>query len=293
VPARVAPALEDAPEDTQNPDAAGEPVEGKTDPNPLNPAGDSLDQLITMRMNEDLWVAMRGELPCLDISESCLGQLQSLAVANSVAIKAIDERVQIINGKIEEAKRNNQATVRLGVFEPLVQNWLQLEAVPVGSTKPRRGFLNRVFDLFSQPLNGVNEILSLVGVPLFKNAIGGDPNVQARSIAIADLQVKVAEVENKRGDLVLRIRDAVVLQVLDFDQYRREFQVSQEIARRSQLRLKLVELDYRLASGTMTTPGYLSELSALDQQKAQTFRAWAKVRVQLVRVKLLVLPNEN
>jgi hypothetical protein len=244
-----------------------------------------------MRIHEDLWVAMRGELPCLDISESCLGQLQALAVQNSTAIKAIDERVEIINGKIEEAKRNNQATVRLGVFEPLVQNWLQLEQVPTGSTKPRRGFLNRVFDLFSQPLNGVNEILSLVGVPLFKNAIGGDPNVQARSIAIADLQVKVAEVENKRGDLAQKIREAVIMQVLDFDQYRREFQVSQEVAKRSQLRLKVIELDYRMASGTVTTPGYLSELSAVDQQKAQTFRAWAKLRTQLVRVKLLVMPD--
>ena len=42
---------------------------------------------------------------------------------------------------------------------------------------------------------------------------------------------------------------------------------------RSQLRLEILTLDYRFAaSGTMDTPRYLQEVSALDQQKAQTWR---------------------
>lgn len=267
----------------------------QTDANPLNPAGDSLDKLIQLRMNEDLWVAMRGDLPCLDISESCLGQLQAKAIENSRQLKAIDERVQIVNQKIAEARTNNRKTIRLGVFEPLVQSWLRLEDVPGANsqaTGQKRGFLNKLANVFSQPISGINEILSLVGVPLFRGAIGGDPVTQQREIGIADLQIKITEIENKRGDLAAKLREQVILQVLDFDQYRREFQVSQEVARRQALRLKVVELDYRLASGTVTTPGYLAELSALDQQKAQTFRAWAKLRVQLVRVKLVVLGSE-
>lgn len=273
----------------------GNPDALQTDPNPLNPAGDSLDRLIQMRLNDDAWMAMLGDLPCLAATEVCIGQLQNLAIANSRTLKAIDERIELINNKIAEAKQNNQATIKLGVFEPLVQSWLKLEDVPVQAGQParKRGFLNRVLDVFGQPVSGINEILSLVGVPLFRNAIGGDAAAQQRSIAIADLQVKVAEVENKRGDLAAQIREQVILQVLDFDQFRREFQVSQEVAKREVLRQKVREIDYRLAVGNQDTVSYLGSLSALDQQKAQAFRAWARVRSQLARVKLLVLGTEE
>jgi hypothetical protein len=176
-----------------------DPNEIKTNPNPLNPAGDSLDSLIKMRVNEDLWRSMLGDLPCLEAADECITKLQSLAIQNSRELKAIDERVEAIKQKVEEARKNNQKTVRLGVFEPLVQSWLTLENVPVqpGQSPKRRGILDRVFGLVSEPLSGINEILSLVGVPLFRNVTGGDAAAQSRAIAIGDLQVKLAEIENK------------------------------------------------------------------------------------------------
>jgi hypothetical protein len=267
----------------------------KTDPNPLNPAGDSLDKLIQVRMNDDAWSAMLGDLPCLEATEACINQLQQLAISNSRTLKAIDERVELINQKIAEAKKNNQATIRLGIFEPLVQSWLKIEDVPVqqGEVPKKRGFLNRVLDIFVKPTGAINEILSLIGVPLFRNLSGGDSAAQQRSIAIADLQVKVAEVENKRGDLAAQIREQVIMQVLDFDQFRREFQVSQEVAKREVLRQKVREIDYRFAVGNQDTVGYLGSLSSLDQQKAQAFRSWAKLRSQLARVRLLILGTEE
>lgn len=267
----------------------------KTDPNPLNPAGDSLDRLIQVRVNDDAWSAMQGDLPCLEATEACINQLQQMAISNSRTLKAIDERVELINQKIAEAKKNNQATIRLGVFEPLVQSWLKIEDVPVqqGEQPRKRGFLNRVLDIFVQPTNAINEILSLVGVPLFRNLSGGDSAAQQRSIAIADLQVKVAEVENKRGDLAAQIREQVIMQVLDFDQFRREFQVSQEVAKREVLRQRVREIDYRFAVGNQDTVGYLGSISALDHEKAAAFRSWAKLRAQLARVKLLVLGAED
>lgn len=79
---------------------------------------------------------------------------------------------------------------------------------------------------------------------------------------------------------------------VSFDQIRREFQISQEIARRETLRLQIVEQNYRFAASTMTTPQFLDQVSALDEQKAATFRAWAKLRSQLTRIKLLVLGSE-
>jgi hypothetical protein len=259
----------------------------QADPNPLNPAGDSLDQLIELRVNEDLWRSMLGDLPCLEATDACIGQLQGLAIANSRELKAIDQRVEAINQKIAEAKANNQKSVKLGVFEPLVQSWLKLEDVTTNGQVKQRGFLDRVLGVFNQPLSGINEILSLVGVPLFRNAAGGDAATQQRVIAIADLQVKVVEVENKRGDLAAKIRETVILQVLDYDQLRREFQIGQEIARRQGLQHRILEIEYRLGQGETTQ--FLGSLNALDRQKGEAFRVWARLRAQMARVKLLVL----
>lgn len=297
--------------DPESSEASGEPVDPDTvlaDPNPLNPAGSSLDRLIEMQFNEDVWTAMLGELPCLNVSEDCVKQLQETAIGNSLALQAIDERVELVNAKIDEARANNQATINLGVFEPVLQYFLEIKDIAavaevrdaegnvITQAQParREGFIDRLADLFSGggTLSIINDVLSLVGVPLFRNAIGGDAAAQQREIAIADLQVKVAEIENKRGELASEIREQVILEVLDFDQIRREFQISQEIARRDTLRLQIVEQNYRFAASTMTTPQFLDQVSALDGQKAQTFRAWAKLRSQLTRIKLLVLGSE-
>ncbi|MBD2371370.1 MULTISPECIES: hypothetical protein [Leptolyngbya] len=275
---------ESSEEKTEDPDTI------KADENPLNPAGDSLDRLIQLRINDDLWKGMLGDLPCLDMSDACIQQLQQKAIETSPELKAIDERVKVIEQKVDEAKRNNIKTVQLGVFEPLVQSWLKVEDVPTVPGQPARkkGILNRIGDLFfGNTLSSVNEILSLVGVPLFRNATGGDAAAQSRAIAIGDLQVKLAEIQNKRGEIAAKLRENVILQVLDFDQTRREFQISQEIARRQALQHKLIELDYRLGNGETTQ--FLGNLSALDKQKAQTFREWARLRSQMMRIKLIVL----
>lgn len=289
----------------------GEPVEPEavqTDPNPLNPAGESLDALIQMQVNEDLWATMMGDLPCLDATEPCIRQLQDLAIANSPALAAIDQRIELVNQKIDEARANNQATINLGILEPAVQYFLRIEEIPavaevrdsqgtiITPAQParREGFIERLLNFFDGgTLGTINDILSLIGLPLFRNATGGDAAAQQREIAIADLQVKIAEIENKRGELANQTREQVMLQLLDFDTIRREFQIAQEVTRRDALRLEVLTLDYRFAaSGTMNTPSYLNEISALDQQKADTFRAWARLRTQLVRVKLLVLGSE-
>jgi hypothetical protein len=89
------------------------------------------------------------------------------------------------------------------------------------------------------------------------------------------------------------LREQVMLHALEFDQTRREFQISQEVARRAVLRLKILDQSYRFGVGSLDTPGYLREVSALDQQKAQTFSAWAKLRSQLTRIKLIVLGEEG
>lgn len=284
-----------------NPDA---PLQEDT--NPLNPAGNSIDSLIQTEFNEDIWTTMLGDLPCLDASEVCVRQLQEMAITNSPVLAAIDERVQLVQEKIDTARENNLRTISLGIFEPAIQAFFETKEIPATAAvrdaegniitpevpARRIGFIDRIAMFFGAGgvLQGLNDIFALIGLPLFTNAIGGNAQTQAREIAIADLEIKIAEIENKRGDLAREIREQVIMQLLDFDEFRREFQISQEVARRDTLRLQILAQGYRFAAqGSLNTPQYLNEISRLDQQKAQTYRAWAKMRTQLTRIKILVL----
>jgi len=273
--------------------------------NPLNPIGNDLDLLIQTEINDDVWAAMMGELPCLEATETCVRELQEMAIANNPTLMEIDARVEAINAKIDEARANNQASIRLGIFEPFIQDLIGIQTVsrvpdPLNPPTPgsivvpeERGFLENVLSIFTNPVRGINEILSFIGVPLFRSMSGGDANQQQREIAIADLQVKVAEVERSRSEMANDLREEVMLQVLEFDTIRREFQISQESARRDTLRMEILTQNYRFAVGSMDTPAYLNQISALDQQKAQTFRAWARLRTQLTRIKILVIGAEQ
>jgi len=87
------------------------------------------------------------------------------------------------------------------------------------------------------------------------------------------------------------MREQVTLTVLDFDTMRREFQVSQEVAKREKLRVKLLEVDYRF--GLYNSNSFLANLADLDRQKAIAFSQWARVRTQLAKIKLLVLGAED
>ncbi|NJN87528.1 MAG: hypothetical protein HC881_15990, partial [Leptolyngbyaceae cyanobacterium SL_7_1] len=220
--------------------------------NPLNPAGDSLERLVEMQISEDLWSAMLGELPCLDVSESCIRELQEMAVINNPTLAEIDARVEAINQKIEEARSNNQRSITMSIFEPLVEDITRIEAIQRVADPSRpptpgsvivpeeRGFLENILDIFVNPVRGVNTVLSLIGMPLFRGISGGSDAQQNRQIAIADLQVKVAEVERHRAEMANDLREEVLLQALQFETFRREFQGYQEMGRRSTLRLEVL-----------------------------------------------------
>ena len=131
------------------------------------PAGDSLDKIINSRINDDLWQKMLGDIPCISTQEACIKQLQTLAVQNSRELKAIDERIEAIKTKIDESKANNQKSVKLGVFEPLLQSWLKTEDVKDSSgTVRKRGILDSLLGVITRPVSGINDILGLIGLPL-------------------------------------------------------------------------------------------------------------------------------
>lgn len=224
-------------------------------------------------------------------SELCVRQLQELAIGNSPELMAIDERVALVQEKIDAARADNLRSISVGVFEPAVRAFFEIgtraaiaeqrdangNIIVEGRESRRFGFLDRIA-MFFEPggtIRGINDIFAQIGVPLFTAVLGGNDQFQERQIAISDLEIKVAEIENKRGELASEIRE----KVLDFDQYRREFQIAQEIARRDTLRVQILAQGYQFAAeGSLSTPEYLSELSRLDGEKAQVWRSWIQLR---------------
>ena len=84
----------------------------------------------------------------------------------------------------------------------------------------------------------------------------------------------------------------MALELLEFDATHCEFQISQEIARRATVQHRLLEIDYRF-SDHIDSVTYLVRLSQLDQTKASTYRAWARLRTRLSRIQMMVLGSES
>ena len=101
----------------------------------------------------------------------------------------------------------------------------------------------------------------------------------------------MAQIEQEKRKIAEALREEVALEVLEFDATRREFQISQEIARRATVQHRLLEIDYRF-SDRIDSVTYLNQLSQLDRQKADTYRAWARLRTRLARIQMLVLGSE-
>lgn len=267
--------------------------EGKlpaSDSNPLNPAGDSLDNLIQQGINADLWQQMRGDLPCVDATTECIAQLQETATQQNPLLIEIDARIEEINTKIEEAKAQNKKSINLSVLRPAARVFLE-PTFDASSSQPnqrQRGPIEKLVSIFTSPVGVINEVLRAVGIPLFDKLLGGgNEQAQGRSIAIADLQVKLAEIQRGRAELANQVKEKVALAVFDFDASRRDFQISQEISKRESQRMQLSEVEYRLGEGDSET--YLGQLSSLDRNKAATWHSWASMRSQLEKIKLLVL----
>jgi hypothetical protein len=261
------------------------------DDNPLNPMGDNLDLLIQTQINEDLWAAMMGDVPCLEPTTDCIGQLQAMAVENNLTLAIIQERIDGIDQRIEEARSRNQTAVWMDTVEPLMSRYLTYETVMVNGQPQQQGFFDRLLSAFGNPLNAINEALSLIGIPLIRGVTNTNARAQQTAIAISDLQVKVAQIEQEKRKIAEALREEVALEVLEFDATRREFQISQEIARRATVQHRLLEIDYRF-SDRIDSVTYLNQLSQLDRQKADTYRAWARLRTRLARIQMLVLGSE-
>ncbi len=232
---------------------------------------------------------MKGALPCLETSAACLQQLQEKAVAQSPLLKEIDQRVQEANQKIEEAKARNQKSIKLSIFSPALQYFLQPQTLNNGGSKSQGtgGIIDNLAALFTGKVGIVNGLLKAVGIPLFEGSQGGGDSAQTRAVQISDIQIRIAELQRERAKLADEVRDKVAKALVDFDEARTEFQTVQVVSQRSIEQFQVYEIRY--VRGNSDTESYLAHQNSLDHTKAQTYAAWAKMRRSLFQVKLLVL----
>ncbi|MFM7790175.1 MAG: hypothetical protein ACKO90_19260, partial [Microcystis panniformis] len=100
-----------------------EPVEGeindapKTEDNPL--LRPDLDSLIENKIAEDVWNQLKGDLPCIESTQGCILQLQSLALSRSPILREMDARIEEAENRIAEARSSNLKTINVSTFSPL------------------------------------------------------------------------------------------------------------------------------------------------------------------------------
>jgi len=243
-----------------------------------------------------MWKSLISPLPCLETTTTCVSQLQSQAVSNSPILKKIDESVSAIEEKINEATQSNKQSIDLAVFEPALQYLLRQNGATgqtgqTTQTQQGGGILNNILGIFTRPVGLVNDLASVIGIPLLRRFTEANQEQKAASIAIADLRVKTEELRKSKEEIASKTRDAVQFSVLEFDVRSREFQIQQAITKREIQRFELYKVSYRF--GQSSTEVYLGQQSSLDKQKASVLREWAQMRSQLEKIKLIVLANKD
>ncbi|WP_242034249.1 hypothetical protein [Richelia sinica] len=285
-PAKTTPTPTNSGEDV-DPQQAEEEADQISPKNQQNPfVRPDIDKLLTDQFNDDMWRIMRGALPCLEISASCLEQLQTKAVSQSTLLKELDTRIQEANDKIAEAQSRNAKTVRLSILTPALQ-YLLGPTPTAGQPQQGRGLIDNLLGIFRGETGLINGLLNVIGIPLFQGSQGANTEANRNAIAISDLQIKVAELQRARAQLADTTREKVAIALVKFDEARTDFQVAQVVGARAVDQFKVFELRY--IRGNNDTESYLAKQSQLDKTKADTYSAWAKMRRSLFEIKLLVL----
>ncbi|MDF5719639.1 MAG: TolC family protein [Rhizonema sp. PD37] len=279
------PSGNDEEQDTEQAEQESDSVLPKTPQNPFSKP--DIDSIIKKQFDDDIWRIMKGALPCLETSAVCLQELQQKAVAQSPLLKEVDSRVEEANQKIDEAKARNKKSIQLSVLSPALRYLLGPAPSSDTGGKRRAGFFDRIAQLFTGNIGIVNDLLSIIGIPLFEGTQGGNSDAQSRAVQIGDLQIKVAELQRERAKLADTIREKVAVALSKCDEARTEFQTSQILAIRSVQQFQIYQIGY--VNGDSDTESYLAKLNSLDRTKAQTYTSWAKMRRSLFEIKLLVL----
>ncbi|MFM6323009.1 MAG: hypothetical protein ACKPGF_11350 [Microcystis panniformis] len=202
-----------------------EPVEGeindapKTEDNPL--LRPDLDSLIENKIAEDVWSQLKGDLPCIESTQGCILQLQSLALSRSPILREMDARIEEAENRIAEARSSNLKTINVSTFSPFLQVLLGGALPSAQINKDSPAIANPLTLIFGNVLGNIaGELLG--GLFNWQGLQGGGEAV-SRVIAIGDLQIKVAELQRNRAESANRLRELVLVETLKLEEIARDF----------------------------------------------------------------------
>ena len=107
-------------------------------------------------------------LPCIELEEDCINQLQTLAVENNSAIADVNQQLEKVKEQIAVARRNNQRAIVWEQLSPFIRFYLEERDVNLPNNRLERSVGNVPF-----PLRLPNNALSLIGLPFLQNIFGG------------------------------------------------------------------------------------------------------------------------
>jgi hypothetical protein len=186
---------------------------------------------------------VQNRLPCLNSSSECIHQLTERAIANSPELETLEARIGLLDR-------------RLG---------LAGESINYAESKL---WTNYIPDSFSpNPLNIINPFSWI------KNIFGGG-DIQRSRIAIADLELKKANVEAQRAELERRYsevesqtREEILTLVLDYEAAGRQATLIATQLNNHQVIFKVVEIEYRM--GGSSTNSYLAAIEKQERLENQ------------------------
>ena len=177
---------------------------------------------------------IHNRLPCLDSSSKCIELLTEKAIAHSGELQTLEARIGLMD-------------MRLGIASNSInyaESKLWTNYIP-GSYSPN-------------PFNLINPFSWL------KNILGGG-DIQKSRIAIADLQLKKANVEVQRAGLERRysevqdqMREKILTLVLNYEAAARQIVFIKTQLHNHLILFKVMEIDYRF--GGSSTDAYLTAI---------------------------------
>ncbi len=255
-------------------------------------------------MNQDIWEELRGELPCLSSTPSCIEQLQAKAVSDSALLVDIDTKIEELQIRIDEATVANKRSINLAILSPGLQVLISPITEPGKTTtsedgktttttqgRSTTGLLGNLGLLFSGSSLVIDKVLGGVAVPLLQSIFGGNKEQRDANVQIVDLQLKVTQLQQARHQMANTIREKVLESALNLDQNKREFQATLLSIQLLEQQTKLVQIEFRL--GQHDSLVMLAQERQFNEANLAAFRQWGDLKSSIQKLKVLVLGVED
>ena len=201
---------------------------------------------------------IQNRLPCLDSSSECIDLLTEAAIAHSGELQTLKARIGLMD-------------TRLGIAA---------DSINYAESKLWTNYIPGSYS--SNPFNLINPFSWL------KNIFGGG-DIQREKIAIADLQLKKANVEVQRAGLERRysevqeqMREKILTLVLEYEAAERQLAFITEQLNNHRILFKVMEIDYRF--GGSSTSVYLAAIEKQARLENQLIQAQTSQRESLRKI---------